>query len=378
MFKTGSPVKGQQFIDRKKHIPALQTYLNNGQHTMIKAPRRFGKTSLVKHVLEHLGGYSYIYTDIRRATTLEQLAYSILDSAYALTGIEDFIYRAKNRAIDLFKSIQKTKIESIGELTLQMTEKHVNELELLMHALDVVDKIAYRKGVNIVFVMDEFQDVVNLGDKSVLDKMRSVMQHHENVTYVFLGSIESMMTRIFENKASPFFHFSRVMHLKGLDVDEVFEYCKSYFEWHKHKVIDGDLIILLEYLEGHPDYSAQTLQRIYYAVLEDSNLSIDKDLCIQSLAETFMENKAYLEELVSKAKLKKHHYEVLYATANGLEVGLSSAILYKTRISLEDMGLLKNEERGQYVIVDVFLKIYLCIDQTAEQDVFEFLQKAFL
>ncbi len=41
------------------------------------------------------------------------------------------------------------------------------------------------------------------------------------------------------------------------------------------------------------------------------------------------------------------------------------------------MRLLRNKERGQYVIVDVFLNTYLCIDQTAEQDVYEFLQNAF-
>lgn len=53
MFKTGSPVTGKDFIDREKYIPIFKACLDNGQHTTIKAPRRFGKTSLVKHVLEH-------------------------------------------------------------------------------------------------------------------------------------------------------------------------------------------------------------------------------------------------------------------------------------------------------------------------------------
>ena len=48
MFKTGSPVKGNDFIDRKKHLPIFKAYLENNQHVMIKAPRRFGKTSLIK------------------------------------------------------------------------------------------------------------------------------------------------------------------------------------------------------------------------------------------------------------------------------------------------------------------------------------------
>ena len=32
MFKTGSPVKGNDFIDRKKHLPIFKAYLQNNQH----------------------------------------------------------------------------------------------------------------------------------------------------------------------------------------------------------------------------------------------------------------------------------------------------------------------------------------------------------
>jgi len=48
MFKTGSPVKGNDFIDRKKHLPIFKAYLQNNQHVIIKVPRRFGKTYLQK------------------------------------------------------------------------------------------------------------------------------------------------------------------------------------------------------------------------------------------------------------------------------------------------------------------------------------------
>ena len=44
MFRTGSPVKGTDFIDRKKHLPIFKEYLNNNQHVIIKAPRRIDKT----------------------------------------------------------------------------------------------------------------------------------------------------------------------------------------------------------------------------------------------------------------------------------------------------------------------------------------------
>ena len=375
MFKTGSPVKGNAFIDRKKYIPILQACLKNGQNTTIKAPRRFGKTSLAKHVLEHIGGYQYLYIDIRRTTNLGQLANTIINSAYELVGIENFLRKAKKATFDLLKSIQRIKVESIGEITLQMQQSNTSETELFIHALDLVEKIGERQGANIVFVMDEFQDITKIGDKHLLDTMRSVMQHHENVTYLFMGSIESMMTHIFESKESPLFHFTKIMTLPGLDIDELLEYCTSFFGWKKYKVNEADLMSMLTFLQGHPDYSARTLQQIYYTLLQNPDLEVNRELCIQSLAIAFIDNKAYLEELASKAKQKKNHFEVLYATANAVEIDLPSATLYQARTSLENMGMLRNTGRGQYEVVDVFLKIFLNIEQTDISDVIRFLEE---
>jgi len=53
MFKTGSLVKGDSFIDRKKYLSIFKEYLENNQHLMIKDSGRFSKTSLIKQVFMH-------------------------------------------------------------------------------------------------------------------------------------------------------------------------------------------------------------------------------------------------------------------------------------------------------------------------------------
>ncbi len=45
---------------------------------MIKAPRRFGKTSLVKHLLENKKEYHYVYIDINLVSNLKSLADKII------------------------------------------------------------------------------------------------------------------------------------------------------------------------------------------------------------------------------------------------------------------------------------------------------------
>jgi len=359
MFKTGSPVKGNDFIDRKKHLPIFKAYLENNQHVMIKAPRRFGKTSLIKQVFEHEKSFHYIYVDLRRATNLSSLANQILEKAYSFAGVENFMEQFKKSITGLLKTIQSIKIEDIGEITLQHLENGVkDEREYFLHSLDVVEKISSKKELHIKFVLDEFQDILRISDDFILEQMRSVMQHHEAVTYVFLGSIESIMTNIFSSKSSPFFHFARIMSLDGLNINELYEYTTEAFD--KQNInYDDSLLKMLQFLQGHPDYSAQVLQALYYKGIVEDLKMIDYEVCLEALTQVILENRAYLEELISKTKQKKHHYEVLHSIANGYSVELNSKSLYNIHISLEEMGLIKNIARGKYIINDIFLEVLL-------------------
>ncbi|PHS59234.1 MAG: hypothetical protein COB17_01555 [Sulfurimonas sp.] len=358
MFNVGSPVKGKNFIDRVKHIPIFKAYLDANQHVMIKAPRRFGKTSLIKHVFEDNKNYKFIYTDIRRATSLNSLSNQILDKAYAFIGVDNFIYKSKESLIGLLKTIQGIKFGDMAQITLEYIEMDSDDVELFLHALDVVNKIAIKMDINLKFIFDEFQDIFKIADKNILEQLRSAIQHHSNVTYIFLGSIESMMTQIFEDKKSPFFHFTRIMPLGGLDTNELCEYIFDEFNKKNIKFEKKAIRLTITFLDGHPDYSMQVFQSIYFKAIIDKDI-IDNDLCIKILKSVIMENRAYLDELIQKTKTKKHLHELLSSIANNDVSKLEAKTLYNAHMSLEDMGLIRNLSRGSYEVVDVFLNVLL-------------------
>ncbi len=358
MFKTGNPVVGDDFIDRKKHLPLFKTYIEQSQHIMIKAPRRFGKTSLVKHLLENKQEYSFIYIDIKRVSKLKNLADNIIDKAYALSKIDNFLEKSKTSLLALLKSLQKIKIDSIGEVTINFQEdKNLDEIEYFLHSLDVLNSIAVKLDINVKFAMDEFQDILKIANKDILDKTRSVIQHHTNITYIFLGSIESMMTQIFESKSSPFFHFAKIIKLPPLDINELYSY--SYEKFKEKNIVCDDLKYIINFLGGHPDYSMQVLQKLYFVALAyEKEILTSKDV-YDTLVDTIWDNKAYIDELISKSKQKKHHLEVLVSIANTVKIDLDSKSLYNVHISLENMGLIRNIGQGKYEIVDLFLQIIL-------------------
>ena len=358
MFQSGSPVKGKDFIDRKKHLPLFKSYLDQNQHIMIKAPRRYGKTSLVKHIFEYEKSYEFIYIDIRLHHTLDSLSNHILDKAYSFVKIENFIRQSKNSLLNLLKSIKTISIPDIAEVTIDMLSKPSDSIDLFIHALDVVEKVAQSKDINIKVIFDEFQDITNLYDKNILETLRSIAQHHENITYLFLGSIESIMTEIFESKSSPFFHFASVIQLEGLDIDELYQYTLEQFDQTNISYDKDTIYQTIKFLKGHPEYSAKVLQTLYINATLD-NKSIQHDEAIKAISFRVCENRAYLDELISKLKNKKHHFEVVYNIANNIKHTIGSATLYNTHMSLEDMGIIKKVQKGRYEIVDIFLEILL-------------------
>lgn len=362
MFKSGMPVHGKDFIDRKEHLKKFNTFIKNNQHIMIKAPRRYGKTSLILQIFE-MYKYDKIYIDVKRATSLKSLAEQIINEAYKIAGVSGIISKAKDSISNLFKQLKGSlKIDlELAELTIETLEKNeknqLSEEEFFLYAVDLVEKIASKK--NIKFAFDEFQDILSISDEKILDKLRSVIQHHKNVTYIFLGNIESIMNRIFSSKSSPFFHFTRIIELDGLDREEVKEHCKNFFT-SKGIKYDKFLNEIIDYLEGHPYYTMKTLQSCYFEALDKNSNTITKQNCIDALTIALFETKPYLEEVIEKIKQKKYHFSVIWHLANEAKnKSINSTILYKTYKSLENMGYIKKLDKGKYKINDIFLKILL-------------------
>ncbi len=81
-------------------MPLFKTYIDENQSFMIKAPRRFGKTSIIKHLLEDKKEYQFVYIDIKRVSTLKSLANKQIRECF------NFDYYTKN-VDNIFKRVFK-------------------------------------------------------------------------------------------------------------------------------------------------------------------------------------------------------------------------------------------------------------------------------
>jgi hypothetical protein len=104
----------------------------------------------------------------------------------------------------------------------------------------------------------------------------------------------------------------------------------------------------------------KTLQTIYFNALQNNTKTISKKDCIIALSSVLLETKPYLDEMIDKIKIKAHHLKVLWHLANKQkDQDISNIMRYKTYVSLENLGYIKKIGRAEYIICDIFLKIYL-------------------
>lgn len=71
--------------------------------------------------------------------------------------------------------------------------------------LQLPEKIAQKKGYNIVVCIDEFQQIAEFKDSKTFQKrLRSVWQLQKSVSYCLFGSKKHLMNELFEKRVFPF------------------------------------------------------------------------------------------------------------------------------------------------------------------------------
>lgn len=128
------------------------------------------------------------------------------------------------RNFRVIPTITVNPVNNVVDVSFQAVDA---SLPLLEDVVNLLDKLG-SKGKKPVVIFDEFQEARQI-DTQLLSQMRSIMQHHKHVNYIFLGSQESAIKDIFENKKSPFYHFGMVQVLEKIPKKDFLAYLSKGF-----------------------------------------------------------------------------------------------------------------------------------------------------
>lgn len=188
--KTGDAVAGESFLKRQKLNDLFWSYIEKGSDVLFVAPRRVGKTSIMKDLVATAPeNYYCVYRDVEGATT-KNLFYKRLFEML----IERFSKAQKK--IKLFASwMSRYDIRKIGADGVELS----HNLKDYQKEVDKLLSEVAKEGLTVIFFIDEFVEVIiNLRNAgkiddavSILHELREIRHNDEmkKIIFVYAGSI---------------------------------------------------------------------------------------------------------------------------------------------------------------------------------------------
>lgn len=258
-FKFGTVVKEEFFTDRQKELQYICRVMDSENHLALISPRRFGKSSLVLKAVKLLKR-PYIMLNMQSITSTKDLSNRILESVLKLYPMKNLKVLLRNFRI--VPTISTNPLNDNIEVSFNPFSKDNNDM-ILEDVLQLVNEVSTEKK-RVILIFDEFQEIKEI-EKGLDKKLRGILQLQDKINCIFLGSQESMMEEIFNDKKSPFYHFGLIMQLKCIPEDEFFQFLNERFS----KITAQSESIsheILQVTHCHPYYTQQLAFQVWDAI----------------------------------------------------------------------------------------------------------------
>ena len=347
-FKFGSIVENEFFTDRVKEVAYIRQFIESRNHLILISPRRFGKSSVVLKAVKQ-AKRQYINLNLQEVTSVADFAAKLLRELYRIHPMEklrQWILRFR-----VIPTISTNQLTGAIEIGFQPTQ---DQRILLEDVLALVENM-HTEQDRLVVIFDEFQEILEIAP--ALDKqLRAIMQQQRHVNYILLGSQESMMTDIFENVKSPFYHFGELMRLQKLPRAEFDEYLRTRFEpVFKDKAAELSRQVL-DYTDCHPYYSQQLAFHIWQiGVLQPE----EKNVHEAAVHQIVLTHNLDYERIWMNFKRTSKWLLLRLAKGHSFQTGeYRTSTLYSSLKRLQQTGYVIYTDR--YEIEDPFFREWLC------------------
>lgn len=206
---------GEAFCNRKEETQTLLGNLENGKHTFLVSPRRYGKSSLCEHV--------FTLTALSRSKLDFHLAINEKDvERIIISGVTELIGKAIGRVEKLLVALKKYTKRlkpkfSVGTENFHLELEIANDsspAENIAEALLLLDKLLQKRNKQAILLFDEFQEIAQIeAGKSIEGAIRHVGQETRKLSFIFSGSNSHILKGMFEDERRPLYKLCRKLML---------------------------------------------------------------------------------------------------------------------------------------------------------------------
>ncbi len=350
---------GDDFCNRDKDISNINNYISNSANIVLFSKRRYGKTTLLTELFKNhlddniLSIYIDIYGINDKYTLIEKLSSKIAEH-YKVKDIMQTIKNLKTIFNRISFSLTINQKTAMPEIKPEFIKK---DFEILLdESLDNFQEFLKNKNKKAVIAIDEFQDILNITDLNIEAILRSKIQYHTNISYIFTGSKQHMLTSMFNDNKKPFYTLASNYELEPIDKEVFYDYISRRLKYKSIKI----QYELFEYIYDFCDGETRIIQKIFYEIFEQYNdididdnifntviekLNLQNDSVYKLLCDNLTQNQIITLKIISQNKTELLSREI----SNNYNISQQSI---KSALN----SLLKKElvykQNGNYIVYD--------------------------
>lgn len=254
-FAYSNYVTGESFCNRKKELSELLKYIKGSQNVLLYSHRRYGKSSLIRQIFSEIKNKNF------NIGTMHVELYGTISEKDFITRTFQGLNQLESNFERLLKSVSKAiknirlnlSIDSAtGSTLVSPSFEAVNEKVILEELMNILSK--YSQKHKLVIAFDEFQEVANYTEDGFEKRLRSFIQQHSNICYIFSGSQQHLITEMFNSNNRAFYKLAESFHLGKIETKHYIPWIQNLFGRKKVNLPDELIEEIATRFENHPMY----------------------------------------------------------------------------------------------------------------------------
>ena len=364
-FVYGEVVPAAAFADRVVELDRLIGDLAAAQKVFLISPRRYGKSSLIRHALAAMDRRGALTVQVTVSSFSSYVSF-LEGYARALVAAETSWDRARHW---LREAISSTRAEVGADARVGFpnarTDRDIARLAEEVFCLPA--RLAVARKRMVVVALDEFQAIGGFNGGSVEHALRAAVQHQRTVGYVFAGSEPTLMERMLTPKR-PFYKAGPVMRLEKIPAAEFAAFIDERFSKSRMPIEPGlgaaivDLAANLPYdvqRLAHETWDEVRMRKKRRATFDDLHLALKRLLTEQqTMFEAIWQRLTLMQRAVLRAVVFEEGRELLSADARTRHRlgGPSSVQTALAALVREDVI---SRDGPRYAVVDSLLREWI-------------------
>lgn len=251
------------FCDRERETATILEALHNERNVTLIAPRRMGKTGLIRHAFYHLKEQEpdivTLYMDIYSTQSLGDFVRLFANTV--LGKLDSVPQKALSRIAQFIRSCRPVftidELTGVPKVTIEVTPtEEKSTLKEIFDYLGSSEKRCY-------IAIDEFQQITEYTDKGVEALLRSYIQFLPNVNFIFAGSKQHVMQEMFTSSKKPFYQSTQLLTIDIIDRKEYARFAIDHFTKNGTQLPQEVFDVIYDKFEGHTWYVQNLLNRLY-------------------------------------------------------------------------------------------------------------------